>query len=269
MVVRKKLGRLRRWRGFTAIELTAVASIIALLALILLPIVRKRVAQTRITAASDDMRTIEVAETFAHADTGHYFRLIDLDNGPYDSTKGDDGEVPRAYWNEPVPDVNFQALRDTWGGPYTQFNNTKFVFVGDLINARPELFRGLPTAPAPLADDGPILIINFPQPQPTGGHQGNDFSGTLTTRAQERSRYPVDPWGSPYIFFGDGPIGASGGTIAVTPPESNFSVATVYSLGPDGLPGDGALTAANAANSAFYFREAGVLGNGDDLVRRF
>lgn len=249
----------RRRRGFTAIELTAVASIIALLALILLPIVRKRVAQTRFVAASDDMRTIEVAETFASADTGHYVRLIDLDNGPLDATTGNDLTVPRAFWNEPVPAAVFQAFRDTWDGPYTTFNKGKFQTLNLLAAARPELFRGFPAAPAgiPLADDGPILILTFPTAQ-----QGNDFASIL------ESAYPIDPWGSPYIFFGNSPIGANGGTIAITN-ESNFSTATVYSLGPDGLPGDGNVTAPTATDSRLYFRETGVLGGGDDLVRRF
>lgn len=247
----------RRRRGFTAIELTAVASIIALLALILLPIVRKRVAQTRLTAAQDDMRTLEIAQTFARADTGHYVRLLDLDNGPNDAAAGDDGAVPRAYWNEPIPTVNFASFRETWDGPYTTFNQGKSLPINELVNARPELFRGLPSNPVAGADDGPILILTF-----TGAGQGNDFADITA------SEYPIDPWGAPYIFFGDGPIGPNGGTIAISN-ESNFSTAVIYSLGPDGRPGDGTIATVDPTDSRNYFRETGVLGEGDDIVRRF
>jgi type II secretory pathway pseudopilin PulG len=247
---------IRRRRAFTAIELTAVASIIALLALILLPIVRKRVAQSRLTAAQDDMRTIEIAQTFARADTGHYVRLIDLDNGPNDPGVSDLA-VPRGYWNEPIPAGSFQPFRDTWDGPYTTFNDTKAISISELLVTRPELFRGLPSSPAAGADDGPILVLTFGT-----AALGNDFADPTT------NRHPVDPWGSPYIFFGDSPIGPNGGTIAIST-ESNFSTATVYSLGPDGRPGDGSNPAIDPTDSANYFRETGVLGTGDDITRRF
>lgn len=265
-MIERSLSPRRRKRGFTAIELTAVASIIAILALILMPIVRKRVAQARFTAAQDDMRTIEIAQTFSKADTGHHVRLIDLDNGPYDDSSADpDLFVPRAFWNKPISTTQFTAFRTMWDGPYTTFNSTKFLPIDQLWTARPAMFRlmtnpGDPDAGVPPSGtgEGPILLISF-----SSIANADDFADV--GRSGREGIYPIDPWGSPYIFFGNEPIGALGGRIAILN-ESNFAVASVYSMGPDGVPGS---NSGDPTNSAIYFREIGVLGGGDDLVRRF
>lgn len=262
-----KHRRRDRW-GFTAIELAAVASIIAILALILIPIVRQRIRSSRVTAALDDMRTIEIAETFARADTGQYFRLMDLDNGPFDDTALNplDGDrlVPRAYWNKPISPVTFPSVVQTWNGPYTTFNVSKFERIDILLVQRAEMFRiltnpGNPSTGTPPTGvgTGPILVLQF----------GNLLLGDDSLLLNE-SLHPMDPWGGPYIFFGDGPIGPNGGPIAINL-ESNFSIAQVYSMGPDGVPGDADLVGFDPSDPANYFRETGALGTGDDLVRRF
>ena len=71
MAIKAQLSSLRRRRGFTAIEVSAVATIIAILALILIPIMRGRVDEAKRVAATEDMSGIEKAETLAFADTGH------------------------------------------------------------------------------------------------------------------------------------------------------------------------------------------------------
>src|SRR5689334_11618569 len=67
-----------RRAGFTAIEISAVATIIAIMALILIPIVRNRVEEARKVAAQDDMAGIEKAESLAYGYSNFYFRLQDL-----------------------------------------------------------------------------------------------------------------------------------------------------------------------------------------------
>ena len=65
-------------------------------------------------------------------------------------------------------------------------------------------------------------------------------------------------------------IGVNGGEIAIpNVNESNFSIAQVYSMCPDGVPGDADLVGFDPQDPANYFREIGALGTGDDLLRRF
>lgn len=272
----------RSRRGFTAIELTAVATIITILALILLPIIRNRVDQARLVAAEDDMRTIEIAEVLARADTGQFYRISDLDNplaDPDDLQVAIDsgnetqldpfiGRLPAAYWNRPIPnfaldgtetsfDIITEPIVSMWQGPYTRFSNTKFQLLQTLLTARPTLFRSYDVGTgANLALNatnglgGPILIIRN-----TLNDEQDDFVRQETTA--------IDPWGAPYIFFGaervqtNLPVGIAGN-------ESNFGIAAVFSLGPDGLPGDGGLD-----DETIYYREQGVIGEGDDLARTF
>jgi hypothetical protein len=73
----------------------------------------------------------------------------------------------------------------------------------------------------------------------------------------------LDPWGNPYIFFGSGEIGEFGNPD--TDNETNYSQAVVYSLGPDGLPGN-----ADPSQPRSYFRDfPDGIGFGDDLSREF
>ncbi len=68
------------------------------------------------------------------------------------------------------------------------------------------------------------------------------------------NRIPVDPWGTPYLFF---------------PPteETSYNYSSIFSLGPDALPGDALNGLPNVTSS--YLRETGVIGTGDDLEVRF
>ena len=76
---------------------------------------------------------------------------------------------------------------------------------------------------------------------------------------------PLDPWGAPYLFFGDGTVGDEGGQIAIST-ETSFGFPIVFSLGPNGAPGN---AVGSEADSKLYFRESAVLGTGDDLYRTF
>lgn len=250
----------RRRRGFTAIEMSAVITIILILSLILIPIVRSRVEESKVVAAQDDMAQIEKAELFAYSYTNHFFRLWDLERPvpnltdatltPAQRTR-ELLKLPNAYWNEPV--LNTTGLTDTWKGPFLAIH--KSATVATLLATNPSMFRG---DGDPQAQQGPILVIAADR---------NDWQVPNDNSALLRARYPIDPWGSPYLFFGPGKIGNSGGQIALpTANETDFGTSIVYSMGPDNLAGS---VQQNQRQSILFFRESGVLGTGDDLSREF
>lgn len=254
--------------GFSAVEVSAVATIIAILALILIPVLRNRVEEAKITAAMDDMAQIEKAQLMAFGYAGHYFRLQDLmrpEPLPTDSTDLQLLKIPPAFWNRQVTVAQVPNLLENWKGPYAAYHRTESV--NDLIVLRPELWRG--TAQAQLdgftvtasgGGLGPLLAFDF-----------DDEDWVDDTGGLLRAKYPVDPWGNPYLFFGSGFIWQPGFSAQIQPPgeinETNFSTAAVYSLGPDGAPGF-AIDSTDAAN---YYREAGHLGaeGSDDISREF
>ncbi len=249
-----------RRRGFTAIELSAVATIIAILVLVLIPVLSKRVEESKIVAAQDDMRSIEQAQSMVISYTGYYARLQDLTRpapGENETQAQLDAKLPNATWNIPENDAIRTNFIQNWKGPYGAFHRSRTMF--ELIESRPDMFRtpsGAIPRVAQQPAEGPILVL----PQDDIDERG--------TAALDRARYPIDPWGNPYVFFGTGRIGTFGGQL---PPEtqgneSDFNSAIVYSLGPNGAPGN-SLTL--ITDSAAYYRESGVIGAGDDIYREF
>lgn len=271
-------------RGFSAIELAAVASIIAILALILIPIVRTRLETARQTAAVDDMRTIEVAQTLANADTAQTYRLCDLDNPRADldlfalttATVAQKEQavrsVPNGTWNKPFSSAEqadatkLGLIGALWNGPYTTFNKTKFLPTSALL-ANPQ-FRVVDIDSLPAnttAGTGPMPI--FQSSSTAGGAPPNDGSPPFNDDLDNNEHWPIDPWGSPYIYFGTGRMGVAAGDTANTAAsvlETNWGVGAIYSTGPDGYPGNN-----NVPAPADWFREAGILGTQDDLYRFF
>jgi prepilin-type N-terminal cleavage/methylation domain-containing protein len=268
----------RARRGFTAIELAAVASIIAILALILVPIVRNRLEEARLTAALDDMRSIEVAQMLALADTGFYFRLSDLDNAAADLDTYDDPAstpaqeaqavrtVPNGTWNrvfnaaEQATAANEGLILRSWLGPYITYNKTKFIRLTTGINGPRWRQVDIDVFPPSTISsfEGPIPIFN--SPSSTTADPFNDDAANGET-------HPIDPWGAPYIFFGPGRIGQGAGGTALSTAgvtETNFGTAITYSTGPNGVAGNNA-----ALSDLIYFRENGTLGTDDDLFRIF
>jgi type II secretory pathway pseudopilin PulG len=270
-----------RSRGFTALEVTAVAAIIALMALILIPIVRSRVEDAKLVAAQDDMNSIEKAETLVFADTGKFVRLQDLIRPQADpliiADPGNGGYArelerpPQAVWNRAMTSTEIVLMAKAWKGPQAAFHRSQPI--ASLIAQAPYLFTQVDTvglAPS----GGPILFL-------TGATTG-DVDVAIDAGIDATLPYPVDPWGNPYLFFGRGFVtdplaaaGTAGGlnpTLPALPPpqtgtEINYGTAAVYSLGPDGRPG----TTAAITDPLSYYREAGILGatGGDDLVREF
>lgn len=230
--------RSHRRRGFTAIEITMVATIIAIIALLILPMFRSRADMAKQVAAQDELDSIVKAAVLASADTGNWFRLQDMDNGTQFNLVPNepDLEVPIAYWNRPITEAERTSLANPqrWQGPYLAFKKT--TTLGELLTSNyPALWR----------NGGPILHIgNGGAPATTLGNDSDD------------DRYPVDPWGSPYIFFAPGRLGNTNSGLV----ESTFGNGAVYSLGPNGVPGDQL-----NATSQDFLRETGFLGTGDDF----
>lgn len=238
-------------RGFTAIEISAVVTIIAILSLILITVMRKRVEEAKITTALADMRQISVSEQLIQADTDHHVRLFDMTKPQPDSSDSAatmQAKLPKASWDTPNDTAIYNAWRTAWKGPYAAPQRSNTVY--EIVRGYPQIFRGDNVAGL-TPQTGPILIINADNTDEIG-------QGALT-----RLRYPIDPWGNPYIFFGSGRLTVGGYPIAIAN-ETNFTTAVIYCTGPNGTPG-GVLNPA----SAHYYRETGALGTGDDLKFEF
>ncbi len=266
-----KITASRTDAGFTAIEIAMVAAVIAILSLIVLPIFRNRVEDAKIAAAQADLSALMKAEQVVKADVDAYARLEDLDNvellGYTNMPAGGvNKEVPFFKYLKPSPTVSpdpasrhimnagerinfaYQGTEDNpyWRGPYIAFQNS--ITYEDLQNP-------------PVGSSIPNLLRSG----------GNGFQAAIQDVAgsdHDENRYPVDPWGNPYMFFP--PTGN-----AADPAATNgaYSSAAIYSMGPDGLPGDGS----QSGNAAAYTRafaitnptDPGALGKDDDLVVEF
>lgn len=245
--------------GFTAVEITMVATVIAILALLILPMFRKRTEEAKKAAANDDLQSMMKAMILANADTDQWFRLQDLDNPQiYNDPPEDNGnETPLAYWNRaisPSERLNLSSP-DRWQGPYVAYSKgpkRNFWYYSDLYGAggaangwKPFLFSSEGGA----IFNGPYLL--------------SDTSGR--TYPSDYDKLPKDPWGNPYIFFGPGKVGY-GPQDSLT--QTNWGHAVIYCLGPNGFPGD---NEAGAQQAASYFRIPGppddtnLIGNGDDM----
>jgi prepilin-type N-terminal cleavage/methylation domain-containing protein len=233
-------------RGFTAIEITMVATIIAIIALLILPLFRSRTDDAKVAAVRDELDSIVKAAVLANADTGHWFRLCDMDNtqlNTVDTCPGaplDPGtEIPIAYWNQTITcnQRDMLSTAQSWQGPYLAFKKT--IPLQTLINDN---------HPALWSNGGPLFYI---------GGAGAAVDGTIGAGDASDDRYPVDPWGAPYIFFGPGKLGHNPAS------ESDFGNGVVYSLGENGIPGGDDLLSATITGSDFT-RETGIIGTGDD-----
>jgi type II secretory pathway pseudopilin PulG len=217
-------------KAFTAVEVTMVAAVIAILALIILPLFQKRADKARIAAAQDDLSGLAKAEILANADTDWYFRLQDLDNTKiYPGTADQvDLAVPYALWDRQLSSIERDVLAKRWEGPYIAIQTYTASLVGSArATWNPAFFT--PNTQG----KSPILLLTF----------DNDDD-----------KLPTDPWGGPYIFFAP----------SETDYNYQFSNAVIYSMGPDGLPGDGSLGVTGdtlVRDSADVY----ALGKGDDF----
>lgn len=246
-------------RGFSAVEVIAVATIIAILALILIPVLTSQVDKSKLAAASDELSSLAKVISLAQAETNRYFRLQDYDNtSQYDGTANiindPTTEVPVTYWGMTMHLTTGERRRlaRIWDGPRTNFH--KFSTLQDLYSAYPGAFTQItPPGQIGLNVEGPIHVFVT---RPLGA--GNP-SEPFPTQDERHDLYPLDPWGNPYLFFAPGIVSLPGGT-----QESIYSP-IIYSMGPNGVPG-------NAGIPQFidYYPGAGrPLGTGDDITWKF
>jgi len=232
--------RVRR-KAFTAVEVTMVAAVIAILALIIMPLFQKRAEKAKIVAAQDDLQGLAKAEILANADTDLYYRLQDLDNTKfYDETINNptsdpniDMSVPWAVWNRALFSSERAAISNSWEGPYIAIQTGKggrsyarAILLGDVRgSAEFQVFTQVNS-------QGFAPILYFPY------DSDDDY-------------IPIDPWGSYYIFF--------------APTETIYSHGVLYSLGPNRLPGDGSGGNIQIDQLLRDSTQDSHLGNGDDL----
>jgi prepilin-type N-terminal cleavage/methylation domain-containing protein len=271
-----KTAALSGRRGFTAIEIAMVAAVIAILSLIVLPIFRNRVEDAKIAAAQADLNALMKAEQVVKADTDAYARLEDLDNVQLNGytaapPNGVDKEVPFFKYIAPVPatvppdlatrhlmlnDAERTQFAGTqqdpkWKGPYIAFQ--RYISYADLRGGTVNLA-------------GQYLLRSSAGGGPAELAAIQDFPGGAF-HDSDQNRIPVDPWGNPYMFFP--PTGNSADPTNVNAAAS----CVIYSLGPNGQPGDGS----RATDPTAYRRETalaaptdlGLLGKDDDLMVEF
>lgn len=244
--IRPQAHRASRRRGFTAIEMVAVATIMVILSLILVINVRKRVDESKIVAAKEEINQLGNIESLVYGENSHYFPLQDLDNSDnYPATSGTD--LPMAYFSDNLtsyPQTTVtqfvalsgprQSLQQNWKGPYTQFK--KYKTLQDLVVQWPEFFS---------VNGGTIMAAEDPLSVPPQLYDAND-------------KYPLDPWGNPYIF-------------EVLP---NGQGGRISSLGPDGMPGTVTTPPTGPLPGVIFHTPSadypqGRLGAGDDLHQDF
>ncbi|HUT23899.1 MAG TPA: type II secretion system protein GspG [Sumerlaeia bacterium] len=196
----------RRRRAFSAVEMVAVATIVSILALVIVPMLRKRVQDSKITATKYEMNKLAEIINLAYADTDRYFRLQDLDNGQALDIGGvidPTTDVPIAYYTNtadrivyPLSEPERAVLAQKWKGKYAPFHNA--MKIADLLTRRPDMIS---------ETNGPIFAA----------------------AEEDADLYPLDAWGNPYVFFA---------------PETDYRSPVLYSMGPDGMPGGLAAPAA-------------------------
>jgi type II secretory pathway pseudopilin PulG len=219
-----------------------VAAVIAILALIILPLFQKRAEKAKIAAAQDDLKGLAHAEMLAYADASWYFRLQDLDNTqlntaqltpPIPDTKRDIS-VPYALWDRALTANERVTLSSRWQGPY--------IAVQTMSSTPPSLAQVR----------WPIVLF-----QPNS--QGKYPILIIQDDNLDNDKIPTDPWGGPYIFYA--PASETEYNTSY-----NYRNGVIYSMGPNGLPGDGlgGITSNNIVRDSPVTSPSN-LGNGDDI----
>ncbi|MCB2154786.1 prepilin-type N-terminal cleavage/methylation domain-containing protein [bacterium] len=243
-------------RGFSIIELLIAIIIIGILVSIAIPIIANRTKQAREARAMQDLEHYASAEERVAIDTAYYVRLFMLnDTVTRDSTQ----------WERDAPNDTIQSYNYNTVG---YFENQDRLFLdpqtGELVDGNP-VGRGLldllQNNETSFNWNGPY--VNWQKDSNNYTNTPDDDDGGLP------DGIPDDPWGNNYLLFtrvgmvlepngdmvqtADFPIGSLSPILTAVPTDV-FDRITVLSLGPNGLPGDGA---------------GSNLGTGDDFVRSF
>jgi len=244
-----------RRRGFTAVEISMVVTVIAILALLVLPLFQSETDDARKTAAENDIRVFATAMQLANAHTGYYFTLSTLDNtqnydtGTVDATL----DVPVNTWNDTLTAAERGAIASTWQGPYASIRRYSSPVELEALQAN-TWFRGGPAGSS--ASDG----ANGPINQRFDSSVSSNFSN---------DHVPLDPWGQPYLFYGPDYYHLPNGLGGLVGTETRFRNSLFVSLGPNGLPGDGSFGLSPATLARENLEGLMQSANSDDIFRFF
>lgn len=203
-----------------------VATVIAIISLLVLPIFRNRAEEAREAAVVDEISNMAKMMLLAEADISGQPRLQDLDNAPIQA--GD--LLTMMPWNGINAAVTTQAfnpanIRANWGGPYLAFSARNSAPVGSDEVAIYWYSNADENGFIVTKGSGPTVTNNFGTIPPA--------RAPLATEAEDdyiEDLYPLDPWGSPYAFFGSSRLNLN---------ESEFNTNLIVSFGPDGVVGSG------------------------------
>ncbi len=243
-------------KGFSLIELLIAVIIIGILASILIPVVSNRSEKARIASAEADLERIAEAMSQAAVDTGYYPRMFMLN----------DSRGTASLIDSPTSGDTFtDGVRD-YGTTANDFHqNTSRLFINTL------------TGQSVSVGEGSMLLNKLQSNETTFNWNGayinfrrdENIAGSGPYEIDNPDGIPDDPWGNNYLFLtkaglliepdgqfvsGNVNFPIYGSTTLATVPGRAFDRATVLSLGPNGLPGDG---------------NGSALGTDDDIFRTF
>jgi len=235
----------RAQAGFTIIELIISVIIIGILVAIIIPVYVTRADEARLSAAQQDLEALQTGQQHAAIDTGYFYRLYVLDD-----TTGGDGVASSNLTGDRVDGIRDEALRTDVTNPKLIFIDTK---LGTLIATGASIYDRMVRNETAFNWNGPY--INIARKAGLKYPVANVPAGT-----------PLDPWGNPYLFFTKEGLVDDRNSIIATSYTGNdgntyttdrFDRPTILSLGPNGVPGNGA----GSGEPNF--------GQGDDIFRQF
>ncbi|CAN5371964.1 hypothetical protein BH09SUM1_BH09SUM1_02040 [soil metagenome] len=256
--------RASRRRGFSIIELLVAIIIIGILVSVLIPVVASRTEHARQARVNSDLENLAENEERAAVDSGYFIRLFALNDVRY----GDGIGYNRGHTTDPLDRADgLTDYKTAVAQPFLNFPTTNSLFIdpesGLFANVNRDnlidrLVAAETTYDGSLAWHGPYITWTKDK--------------NLYASESLRDGVPDDPWGNNYMLFTrqglvlepDGilvlntsPLPGGGYSNGGTFDCEVFDRATVLSLGPNGLPGNGT-TAGTDSN----------FGRGDDYIRQ-